>query len=56
MGNYHTFFTKRFNQENGKRIHFASAMTMTRNNEDTIRGNPVSSLDIAKFISNYGAE
>lgn len=55
MGNYHTFFTKRFDRENGERIHFASSMTMTRNNEDTIRDNPASYLDIAEFISNYGA-
>lgn len=55
MGNYHTFFTKRFDRENGKRIHFASAMTMTANNENTIRDNPASYLDIAEFISNHGA-
>lgn len=55
MGYYHTFFTKRFDRENGERIHFASAMTMTVNNEDTIRDNPASYLDIAEFISNYGA-
>ena len=54
MGNYHTFFTKRFDRENGERIHFASAMTMTANNEDTIRNNPASYLDIAEFISNHG--
>jgi serine/threonine-protein kinase HipA len=54
MGNYHTFFTKRFDREKGERIHFASAMTMTRNNEDTIRDNPASYLDIAEFISNFG--
>lgn len=55
MGNHHTFFTKRFDRENGERIHFASAMTMTANNEDTIRDNPASYLDIAEFISNHGA-
>lgn len=55
MGNYYTFFTKRFDRENGERIHFASAMTMTANNEDTIRDNQASYLDIAEFISNYGA-
>lgn len=55
MGNYHTFFTKRFDREKGERIHFASAMNMTANNEDTIRDNPASYLDIAEFISNYGA-
>lgn len=54
-GNYNTFFTKRFDRENGERIHFASAMTMTANNEDTIRDNPASYLDLAEFISNYGA-
>ena len=55
MGNHHTFFTKRFDRENGERIHFASAMTMTGNNEDTIRDNSASYLDIAEFISNQGA-
>lgn len=55
IGNHHTFFTKRFDRENGERIHFASAMTMTANNEDTIRDNLASYLDIAEFISNYGA-
>jgi len=55
MGNHNTFFTKRFDRVNGERIHFASAMTMTGNNEDTIRGNPSSYLDIAEFISNQGA-
>lgn len=55
IGNYNTFFTKRFDRENGERIHFASAMTMTANNEDTIRDNPASYLDLAEFISNHGA-
>lgn len=53
-GNYNTFFTKRFDREKGERIHFASAMTMTGNNEDTIRDNTASYLDLAEFISNYG--
>ncbi len=55
MGYYHTFFTKRFDRKNGERIHFASAMTMTGNNEDTIRDNQASYLDIAEFISSHGA-
>ena len=55
MGNHHTFFTKRFDREHNTRIHFASAMTMTANNEDTIRDNPASYLDIGEFISNHGA-
>jgi len=53
-GNYNTFFTKRFDREKDERIHFASAMTMTGNNEDTIRDNTASYLDLAEFISNYG--
>ena len=55
LGKHNTFFTKRFDRENGERIHFASAMTMTGNNEDTIRDNQASYLDIAEFISNNGA-
>ena len=54
MGNYNTFFTKRFDRKNGERIHFASAMTMTSNNEDTVRDNQASYLDIAEFISSNG--
>ena len=45
----------RFDRNKGQRIHFASAMTMTSNNEDTIRDHQASYLDIAEFISNYGA-
>ncbi len=55
VGNHHTFFTQRFDREEGERIHFSSAMTMTGNNEDTIRDSPASYLDIAEFIQNYGA-
>lgn len=49
-GSYHTFFTKRFDRIGADRIHFSSAMTMTGNNEDTIRDNPASYLDIVEFI------
>ncbi|NBC83387.1 MAG: type II toxin-antitoxin system HipA family toxin [Bacteroidetes bacterium] len=55
-GNHHTFFTKRFDRLKGERVHFASAMTMTGNNEDTIRDNPASYLDLAEFIQFSGAE
>lgn len=55
-GNHNTFFTKRFDREKGQRIHFASAMTMTGNNEDTIRDNPASYLELAEFIQNHGAQ
>ncbi len=54
-GNYHTFLTQRFDRANGERIHFSSAMTMTGNNEYTIRDNPASYLDLAEFIQNHGA-
>ena len=54
-GSFNTFFTKRFDREDGARIHFASAMTMTGNNEDTIRDNPASYLELAEFIQNHGA-
>ena len=49
-GKHFTFFTKRFDRLKNKRIHFASAMTMTGNNEESIRDNYPSYLDIAEFI------
>lgn len=54
-GSFHTFFTKRFDREEGSRLHFASAMTMTGHNEDTIRDHAASYLELAEFIQNYGA-
>jgi serine/threonine-protein kinase HipA len=54
-GNYNTFFTKRFDRENGERIHFASAMTMTGNNEVKIRDHQASYLELAEFIQNHGS-
>jgi serine/threonine-protein kinase HipA len=53
-GPFRTFFTKRFDRQGKQRIHFASAMTMTRNNEDLLKDNPASYLDIALFIQTYG--
>lgn len=53
-GRHHTFFTKRFDREKGERIHFASAMTMTGNNEELIRDRSASYLDLADFIQTYG--
>jgi serine/threonine-protein kinase HipA len=55
-GKYHTFFTKRFDRKHGERIHFASAMTMTGQNEDTIKEHPASYLDMAEFIQYNGAQ
>ncbi len=54
-GKYHTFFTKRFDRLKSERVHFASAMTMTGNNEDTIKNNPASYLDLAEFIQYSGS-
>jgi serine/threonine-protein kinase HipA len=53
-GPYHTFLTRRFDRENSKRIHFASAMTMTGNTENSIKGTTSSYLEIVEFIENYG--
>jgi serine/threonine-protein kinase HipA len=55
-GHHHTFFTKRFDRQLGERIHFASAMTMTGNNEDSIRDQNPSYLELAEFIQFSGAE
>lgn len=54
-GKYHTFLTKRFDRIQNDRIHFASAMTMTGNNESTLKDSPASYLDIAEFIQFSGA-
>lgn len=53
-GPNHTFLTKRFDREDGGRIHFASAMTMTGNNEETLKAKTPSYLDIVDVIENYG--
>jgi len=54
-GKYRTFFTKRFDREKQDRIHFASAMTMTGKNEELIRDNAPSYLEIAEFIQFSGS-
>ena len=55
-GHYHTFFTKRFDRERQERIHFASAMTMTGKNEELIRDEMPSYLDIVEFIQFSGIQ
>ncbi len=55
-GRFHTFLTKRFDRKGKKRVHFASAMTMTDNNEDKIRDTTPSYLEIAEFIQFSGSE
>jgi serine/threonine-protein kinase HipA len=54
-GSYHTFFTKRFDRQKQERIHFASAMTMTGKNEELIRDETPSYLEIVEFIQFSGA-
>jgi len=54
-GPYHTFLSRRFDREKDQRIHFASAMTMTGNSEDTIRDHTPSYLEIAEFLQNNGS-
>lgn len=53
-GVHHTFLTKRFDREDGNRIHFASAMTMTGNTEETLKTITPSYLDIVDVIETYG--
>lgn len=53
-GNYNTFFTKRFDREKEERIHFASAMTVTGNTEETIKDKTVSYLELVDFIQDNG--
>jgi serine/threonine-protein kinase HipA len=54
-GNFRTFFTQRFDRDRAERIHFSSAMTMTGYNEDLIRDNTASYLEIAEFVQNSGS-
>ena len=53
-GKYNTFFTKRFDRDKQERIHFASAMTMTGRNEELMRDDTPSYLDIVEFIQFSG--
>lgn len=55
-GNYHTFFTKRFDRLGKNRIHFSSAMTMTGFSEEKLRFETASYLDIAEFILIHGVD
>jgi len=55
-GTHHTFLTKRFDRKNGDRIHFASAMTMTGNTEETLKTTTPSYLDIVDVIENFGTD
>lgn len=54
-GNRRTFLTRRFDRQNGERLHFASAMTMTGNDEPMLRAKTASYLDLAEFIQFNGS-
>ncbi|ADV47752.1 HipA domain protein [Cellulophaga algicola DSM 14237] len=54
--NQHTFLTKRFDRTiNGKRIHFASAMTLLGYTDGTDASTGVSYLELVDFITKHGA-
>lgn len=51
----HTFLTKRFDRlENGKRIHFASAMTLLGYTDGTDASDGASYLELVEFIITHG--
>lgn len=56
IGPHHTFFTKRFDRIQGERIHFASAMTMTGNTEESLRDHSPSYLELAEFLQFTGSQ
>ncbi len=51
-----TYLTKRFDRNGTKRIHFASAMTLLGKNDGADALSGASYLDLAEFISRFGAE
>lgn len=50
-----TFLIKRFDRDGGKRIHFASAMTLLGKNDGASAADGSSYLDIVSLIRKYGA-
>ncbi len=53
---YHTYLTKRFDRDDeGKRIHFASAMTLLGYMDGTGADEGVSYLELAEFIIKHGS-
>ena len=52
---HHTFLTKRFDRDNGRRIHFSSAMTQLQY-YDGEQSEGASYLEIAEFLVNQGAQ
>lgn len=57
VSRHHTFITKRFDRlDNGKRRHFASAMTMLGKTDGADAAVGCSYLDLAEFIMENGAD
>ncbi len=55
LGRHHTFLAKRFDRSaSGKRIHFASAMTMLGYNDVMSHEDGVSYLELAEFLMRFG--
>jgi serine/threonine-protein kinase HipA len=50
-----TFLTRRFDRENGRRLHFASAMTLLGRNDGDNNETGCSYIDLAQFIIRQGA-
>lgn len=50
-----TFLVKRFDRENGRRIHFASAMTMLGKVDGASAGDGTSYLELVSFLRSNGA-
>ncbi len=55
-GRYHTFLTKRFDRSAGKRIHFASAMTMLAQLDGHGDDTHPSYLDMVEFLLRNGSQ
>ncbi|MCB0625487.1 MAG: HipA domain-containing protein [Saprospiraceae bacterium] len=54
---HHTFLTKRFDRTpNGRRVHFASAMTLLGYKDGQNYQDGVSYLDLVEFLMTYGAK
>jgi serine/threonine-protein kinase HipA len=55
--NYHCFMVRRFDRtESGKRLHFASAMTMTRHQDGDDASTGVSYLELADILIRQGSQ
>lgn len=54
---YHCFMVRRFDRtDSGRRLHFASAMTMTRHQDGDDASTGVSYLELADFLIRHGAQ